>query len=1082
MNRLQVIVIFLIAVLFANAYTQDFSRWEPTDGAPIRQGSHIEWFRAAETRDAGELEGETGIAWSDCRFGDRGVFTQMIDVNGNVKFDERGLQVADAPGRQEDVGIWPDPDGGWFFAWEDFDSWMEDGEMAGDSLGDIYCTKIDRNGNRLWAADVERGVAVVTFPGIQEDVRIVHDGQGGCIIAWRDMRGGDTGDIYAQHIMGNGRRDPDWPEAGLQIVAVPGAQINHTADVDGSGGMIIGWKDGRLVANSDIWAQRITSGGDLLWGEGQGIPICNNEANQQSPKLCPDGRGGAFFSWTDERNSGASGNDIYVQRVNADGELLWGDANEGSALCTAEEEQIGNRIVISEQGTAIVLWEDERNAGDQYDLYAQRINGEDQLNTTWTDQGAPVVIAPAHQTQSRVYPDGQGGAYFVWEDERFGGHPEVDIWAQRLNANGQRLWGETGVVVCGMENQDDVENSLGNQNSPLIRRTADGGCVIAWEDQRIGSKHLYAQRLEPNSDVVWERNGIMFAGGLSGNAINPLIFTKYDGAGTFCLVWEDGRFMGRGPRPYIQFGRNNGDDFTTLLPEHGFPVISEEMRGGGISFTAASSDDGGIMVAWQDQRPDQAWSVYAQKIVLEQNQPRLLWSAEDNGVRCAEFDDEQSGPIICSDEAGGAILAWQAPTDDDYWDIYMQRISAEGNPMWTESGIIVTGNEVDELVEAIIPDGEGGAVILYKPRPRATADDLWINRVNAAGEKQWGDEGLTICNEPYDQHKAVLKKHPEGFVVVWVDGRDDQLGQSQNDIYGQFISNDGTLQWVNSGYMICGAEYHQSDPDLVIDTEGNCFIVWVDNRFGGGDRRTDLYLQKLGFEPDERRRPSILFTDEDGDVIYDGIPICAADADQLKPKMTLNMENGVWVIWEDYRVNDIHSDIFALNLRANGELFPNWTENGDMVCGATHRQIGPNLGHLGTRPGENLGVVIVWEDKRATGKDELSNVYVQRLVDPTVSTPISEKPSNPHGYRLESIYPNPFNSQALVTFVAQNDGIINLAVFDITGRKVFDLGSGYWSAGRHVMVLDGSGLAAGTYLVRLEVNDIHIERSIQLIK
>lgn len=1064
--KLFLVFLLTLSVAFPVAAQQDFRQWSPTEGVSVRQGSHIEWYRGGEARDEGELAGEVAAVWSDCRFGDRGVFAQMIDVDGNIKYENPGgLLIADSTGRQEDPGIWPDPtDGGWFIAWEDFDIWYdaERDTMAGDSLGDIYCTKIDRDGNVLWGDD-GRGVPVVVFDGIQEDVRIVHDGQGGCIIAWRDMRGGDTGDLYAMRILANGTPDPDWPENGMIVVAEPGAQTSHTADVDGAGGMIIGWADGRIGGDSNIWAQRITPAGTLEWGDGQGVPICNHSpSSQEAPKLCPDGAGGAFFSWVDNRNAnqGRRGKDIYVQRIDRDGDLMWGEANEGVPLCTAEEEQLGNRIVISEPGTAIVAWDDKRGNGEEYDIYSMRITGVDQMRKTWqNEQGEIVVVEQRGQAQVRLYPDGQGGAFYVWEDERDGGFPEIDIWAQRLNANGQRVWAEEGVPVVRLP---------GTQNGPLIRRVlADGGCMITWADTRSGSVHLYTQRLTGNGAPVWQENGVLLAGGFSGNALRPKFIPGYNGEDTFGLLWQDGRFGGRGPYPFFQYCEASADEVNVLLEEGGRSLMAGDLAGGGIDPVGCSSSDGGIMAVWEDHRQGQSYAIYAQKASTD---GQLLWG--ENGVRCADFNYDQNAPKIISDDNGGAIVIWKAVIGDGYYDIYGQRLDPNGNRLWGAEGVLLSGNEVDEAVEQIVPDGEGGAVIVWLSRSFQFDDDLMVQRINSNGETLWDEGGKILIRTWYKQRDAVLLQHQDGFFVGWVDGRDDENGQSQDDIYGQFIEPDGTYRWGAEGVMICGADNHQQSPTACIDNNGHIWVAWEDYRVVEGARKRDIFVQKVGQH----------FVDGHAREFFasDGMIVCSFNNDQAEPQMIHDGNNGVYLTWEDYR-GGIWSDVYATHLRPNGTPYPEWANHsGNIICGATHKQDTPQVMLLGFRGGE--GAVFTWEDKRATGKEELSNVFVQNGHDGVIGVDDNNRSAHPLGYVLESIYPNPFNSQTLVTFTTPREGIIKLAVYDINGRLVHVLDHGFWSAGRHLSVLDGNNLAAGTYIVRMTAGDIQLQKKIHLIK
>ena len=1063
-NTIIALLLLFSAVVPAMAQ-RPFNQWQPDDGFAIRQGWHIEWYRGGEARDEGQLAGEVAFVWSDTRIGDRGVSMQVVDVDGELKYGENGLRIADSTGRQEDPGVWPDLDGGWFVAWEDFDIWfIEQGDsivVEGDSLGDIYCTKIDANGNRIWGNN-ERCVPVCVFPGIQEDVRIVHDGQGGCIIAWRDMRGGDTGDIYAMHILADGRPDPEWPENGLAVVVEEGPQTSHTADSDGVGGMIIGWKDGRIVGDNNIWAHRITPDGDLPWGNGEGIPICDQGSNQEAPKLCIDGAGGAFFTWVDDRNlDQINDKDIYAQRVDRNGRLMWSRSDEGVPLVTEVEEQLGNRIVYTGAGNAIVVWEDKRENGEEPDIYSMRITGVDRMQKQWQpEQGVQVCVAPRNQQYVRLYPDAEGGAYYVWEDERDGGAPEIDIWAQRLRAeNGAPAWQDNGIPICRVG---------GTQNAPIVRRTADGGAVFAWADYRDGSAAIYAQRLTEDGRAAWDENGIKIVSGIGGNALWPKVLPKGDN--TFNLFWLDGRFSLHGAYPFVQYCVNRGDHVDTLLDAGGVPVITD-VFGNCVSPDAINDGRDGMIVVWEDHRRGQRYSIYAQRMDPDGEKD---WG--NGGIPIADFPYDQNSPRICSDGEGGAIVAWKALTGDLILDIYMQRIDREGQRLWGEEGIRLTTGLYDEFVEDIVPDGAGGAVVVWLAATgrRRTDDDLWAARINAEGEVVWGDgAGVVVCNEQLKQRYSRLVRHQSGFVVTWTDGRDDEGGQPQNDIYAQLIYPNGNMVWPLNGYLVCGFEHHQENPDVAVDNAGSTWIVWEDYRFTGTPRKRDIYIQKIDPTLNERGRPRDVFE-------RDGMPVCAAVRDQTEPMIIHDGQNGMWVVWEDYRIIGVWSDIYVNHLRENGVPYPEWEPNGNVVCAAFHKQNYPHMGLLTPRGDD--GVVIVWDDKRATGKEELSDTYIMRVDDNFLAVNQHNRPYHPSGYALEHIYPNPFNSQTLITFVAPQDGTVKIVLFDATGRLVDQLSNDYWSAGRHLIVLDGENYAAGSYFVRLEARDVKLERTINLVK
>ena len=69
---------------------------------------------------------------------------------------------------------------------------------------------------------------------------------------------------------------------------------------------------------------------------------------------------------------------------------------------------------------------------------------------------------------------------------------------------------------------------------------------------------------------------------------------------------------------------------------------------------------------------------------------------------------------------------------------------------------------------------------------------------------------------------------------------------------------------------------------------------------------------------------------------------------------------------------------------------------------------------------------------------------------------------------LAQNYPNPFNPGTRIAFSLPNAAPVSLRVFDLQGREVAILANGVLQAGDHLAHFDGTGLASGIYLYRLE--------------
>ena len=132
----------------------------------------------------------------------------------------------------------------------------------------------------------------------------------------------------------------------------------------------------------------------------------------------------------------------------------------------------------------------------------------------------------------------------------------------------------------------------------------------------------------------------------------------------------------------------------------------------------------------------------------------------------------------------------------------------------------------------------------------------------------------------------------------------------------------------------------------------------------------------------------------------------------------------------------------------------------------------------GTYPGGTFGAQFVYPigrmvfaDLAGGGTTPPDDTVIRLFTDksaPPPPTDTEDSPEIPQDFVLHQAYPNPFNPQAVVPFDVPELATIRLAVYDMLGREVAVLVDGQVTAGRHEVVLDGSNLASGVYLIRLE--------------
>ena len=88
----------------------------------------------------------------------------------------------------------------------------------------------------------------------------------------------------------------------------------------------------------------------------------------------------------------------------------------------------------------------------------------------------------------------------------------------------------------------------------------------------------------------------------------------------------------------------------------------------------------------------------------------------------------------------------------------------------------------------------------------------------------------------------------------------------------------------------------------------------------------------------------------------------------------------------------------------------------------------------------------------------------------------------PTQYRLEQNYPNPFNPTTTIAFDVPALHQVELAVYDVIGRRVALLVDGVLAAGRHEATWQAGKLPSGTYFYRLTAGAFSQTKAMTLMK
>ncbi|MCK9204231.1 MAG: sulfatase-like hydrolase/transferase [Bacteroidales bacterium] len=115
-----------------------------------------------------------------------------------------------------------------------------------------------------------------------------------------------------------------------------------------------------------------------------------------------------------------------------------------------------------------------------------------------------------------------------------------------------------------------------------------------------------------------------------------------------------------------------------------------------------------------------------------------------------------------------------------------------------------------------------------------------------------------------------------------------------------------------------------------------------------------------------------------------------------------------------------------------------------------------------------------------TEEIQLKNDSLKRELDDALgipeTTPVHKQ------MKLYQNFPNPFNHQTTVSFYIPETGPVNLAVTDLSGRKLQVVVNQTLPPGIHKYTLDANHLTSGIYFIRLEFNNQRLVEKMMLMK
>lgn len=791
---------------------------------------------------------------------------------------------------------------------------------------------------------------------------------------------------------------------------------------------------------------------DWGWSEEKPDPdftIVTNSVLSSQRSVYPDGLGGMWYDCSSRDIRGV------WNHLDVEGNKLWDEPQLFLGGGMPEYSQYAYPIFICAfNGNAFFT---QRRDGNQY-LYRVPVNGN-QINEN------DVRFGPSLLYLSTFSPLQNGQIAFSW---KVNSGDFKDLGIGLFNpANFSLPWGENGVTLYNGPRLDDPYGGISEQleNGDIITS-------LRYDDYSV----FY--RITLGGRFVWRAQGMIYA-------FSPWRF----------IAAPDNGFWAYGTSTYYSNSKNNRHrlikcDQNAELLSDGFIDTGIKMR----------------------DEPQKGWMR-----IDEEGNYRYYFQQPAEGVRMVTMNgegnmDDHYGTLTYNNvrHPQSVMSSLRMGQANIYFTTRQScfAVNDDGELLWSQSYQIP---EFDKSVNLFTlfagPDGEHFYILACQHTDFGIRQERGIAvKVRLAdGEKIWTSTATIADRTPayYGMNAVVLGNDAIYFVL---DERNYEGGIYALNFEGELIDVPYFFDRDLARLTIFGTA---SAPD------GGIWIGFIDRSEDG----LDCYLQKYDLENGLTRRIYPYAEPWTGDYTWDKnklpfklissggnlwiLPMQSIgrglqcinqegrrslgdygflpqtlqfEREESKVKCEPDGESGLWMA-----IRTPEDVIRAFHFNEFGNLSAEWDENGEFIEGNGRL---PILFELHALPERNLGIITY--TLRAENDDILSpgpgvyNLHHISEYDPT-GAPRVEQPT-PVDFRLNSVFPQPFNSRLTIDYQMPQNARSVISVHDLNGRLVNMQKFVTSSAGSQRYQLNSDTWRSGVYFITITCNDQSITTKAVLLK
>jgi hypothetical protein len=456
----------------------------------------------------------------------------------------------------------------------------------------------------------------------------------------------------------------------------------------------------------------------------------------------------------------------------------------------------------------------------------------------------------------------------------------------------------------------------GEQVTPKIAPTSDGGCFISWFDSRDGGYAMYLQRLDALGVPLLPDNGLLVS-----DHPQQSWLVDYDMAvdadDNAVIVFSDTRYA---DEELDVTAYRIGSDGAFLWGPDGICLSDTTKTGFEPAPKVAVTGDGNSIFTW-------GWSDEEYTLVFQKVSPsgEKLWGVW--GISFSSGTADLSSPDVVPTGEDSAIVMWKSSTGSfpaqTTW-LYTGLLDMNGDWGWDDTPILIydSGDISPWSFPEIEPDGAGGALYSWYDAPNLSTFNVWVQHVDSEGTMLFPMNGAQASTNSDDRlhmdPSAVCDPEGNETFVFWVEANDNQ------DLFGlcgQRFSMTGARLWTEGGIDLLQLGPHQVSFATALADENGIYVAYFIDASG-----TALRVLRL---------------DYDGTVLWGPTTLSAASLGGKDDVVVCpSVGQSALYAWCDNR-NDY--GIYAQNIHQDGTLGPSTgIGEGDLQEGTVCLYVFPN--------------------------------------------------------------------------------------------------------------------------------------------